>query len=525
MARSRRAPATKPQARGSSKAKPRGSHSPKKKALTSGPTASTAAHEGATTGRRLGLWGTSGAGPNTVVGGSIRTLRARSRELIRNNPWARSGLGTLVANMIGTGITPSWSIPEDPELAKTIRRTWDRWCNESDAAGQLDFYGMTSLAAREVVEAGEVLARFRPRRASDRMATVPLQVQGLESDFLDELRDAARPGGGYVQLGIEFNAFGRRTAYWLRRSHPGDFTPMSAAGGFDSVPVPADEVLHIGIPERFGQIRYLPWLSSLILRLYELDQMDDATLVRQKISSLIAGFMYDDGGGATPGIARGTNASGQEEISLEPGTMQRVPPGINRIEWSEPPGPGTDFAPFVKYQLRAAAAGLMLTYEQLSGDYSDSNFSSHRTALVEFRRKVETIQWQIWVFQWCRPIVARWMDHGVATGTLPIPAGDYAANRAKYTDIRWRPPRWPYLEPVKDVAARIMEMRAGLKPRSVIIAEDGEDAVEFEDTMAEDNQRADDRGLVLDSDPRKVTQSGTAQTNAVLDGTLREPSA
>jgi len=85
------------------------------------------------------------------------------RELVRNDPLAGSGMDTLVANLIGTGITPRWLL-DDAALKKVIQELWADWVNEADADGVCDFYGLQALAARAIIEAGEVLIRFRPRR-------------------------------------------------------------------------------------------------------------------------------------------------------------------------------------------------------------------------------------------------------------------------------------------------------------------------------------------------------------------------
>lgn len=488
-------------------------------------------YEGATTGRRLQLWGLSQSGPNSAVMSSMGSLRSRSRELMRNNPWARGGRNTQVANLIGTGITPSWHIPGKPLLAETIRQRWDRWTCVSDADGRHDFYGQQAALGSCVVEAGEGLSRFRPRFASDGLP-VPLQIQLLEPDFLDPSRHGIMSNGNYAHMGVEFDKkVGKRTAYWLLPYHPGDSSLMSALasgalqGGMSS-PVPADQVLHVGLPDRVGEVRHLPWLSALILRLYDLDGYDDAQLLRQKIASLLVGFRFTDGSSTnTPGVGKGKTAAGQRQIQIEPGTLQDAPLGTSKIEWSNPPGVGADFPEYMKYQLRAIARGMMLTYEQLSGDFSDANFSAARLAITEYRRWAEMIQWQVFVFQFCQPVAVRWMEVGVATGTLPISAADFNANREIYTDIQWSPPKWALIDPVKDITADIMDVRAGFASRSSKIVERGGNPSVVERQTIEDNKRADDGGLVFDSDPRKVSQSGTSQTNQVVDAALSEQQA
>lgn len=163
-------------------------------------TGNGSAYEGATTGRRLGSWGTSSAGPNTAIAWSFRTLRARSREVYRNNPWAHRGIDSWTANLVGTGIQPIWNIPDEPDVSKMLSEKWFRWTDESDADGRTDFYGQQAIECRTMIEAGEVLGRYRARRLSDAL-TVPLQVQLLEPDHLDETVDGPLANGGFARLG------------------------------------------------------------------------------------------------------------------------------------------------------------------------------------------------------------------------------------------------------------------------------------------------------------------------------------
>ncbi len=96
-----------------------------------------------------------------------------------------------------------------------------------------------------------------------------------------------------VRSGIEFDGLGRRVAYHLYRSHPDDgrLAPMSGQGGLDTVRVDASEIIHLYRVLRPGQIRGEPWLSRALVKLNELDQYDDAELVRKKTAAMFAGFV------------------------------------------------------------------------------------------------------------------------------------------------------------------------------------------------------------------------------------------
>jgi capsid protein len=128
-------------------------------------------------GRRLGSWGMNLLGPNSVVWGSLSSLRSRVRTLVRNNPIAQNGLDSLVSNLVGTGITPRWQL-EDAALKQQIQQLWADWVDEADAYCTSNFYGLQALAARSLAESGEVFSRFRPRRPVDNLP-VPLQLQLL----------------------------------------------------------------------------------------------------------------------------------------------------------------------------------------------------------------------------------------------------------------------------------------------------------------------------------------------------------
>lgn len=476
-------------------------------------------YEGAGIGRRLSTWGLSGAGPNTIASGSLSSLRSRSRELSRNNPNAQNGIESLAANFVGTGIIPRWRL-DNPEKKKEIQELFSDWTEEADAGGVCDFYGLQALVARSLAECGEVLCRFRPRYPGD-LLTVPLQLQLLEADHLDETFESINPANGnLIRMGIEFDPIGRRAAYWLFRDHPGE--QFFNANTTERVRVPALEVLHIFRPLRPGQARGLPWLTSIIVRLHELDSCEDADLVRRKTAAMFAGFVteppIEDTLYSPLGKRTGTDSEGRDVISMEPGTMSMLPPGMD-IKFSSPPEVGDTYEIWVKQALREIAAGMGVTYEQLTGDLSGVNYSSIRAGLLEFRRRCEMLQWHTIIFQFCQPVARRWMDAAVASGLISV-SGGYARERRKYYRIEWRAPRWPWVDPLKDAMAAVTEVRAGFRSRSSVIAEMGEDAEDVDRQIAQDAKRADELGLVFDSDPRKTEKSGSIQV--VQDATAKE---
>jgi len=470
-------------------------------------------YEGAGTGRRLHTWGTSTAGPDTTIFSSLGNLRSRSRQLVRNDPLAAGGMDILVANLVGMGITPRWLL-DDADLKREILTLWNDWVPEADADAALDFYGLQSMVARSLVEAGEVLVRFRPRRPEDGLS-VPLQLQVIEGDHLDAGYNAIAPNGNEIRMGKEFSKTGKLAAYWLFKEHPGEFFMTSGSTG-ERIRVPASEILHIYRPLRPGQKRGVPWLASVIVTQHETNQFDDAEIVRKKGAAMFGGFIVEkeEAGGGYPSLGTGDDDAGDtdddvEIVALEPGTYPKLPRGYD-VRFSTPADVGGSYEAFTKRQDRRSARGFgAMSYEKYTGDFKEVNYSSIRAGNLEFQRFCKQIIYNVLSFQFCRSVVKRWMDTAILSKDLAIP--DYIENRRKYHRIKWDIDGWEWVDPEKDVNAEKTAVRCGFKTRSQSVAERGHDSEAVDEESKRDNERADRFGLIYDSDARKTESKGKSQ--------------
>nr|WP_132451316.1 phage portal protein [Paraburkholderia sp. BL8N3] len=475
-----------------------------------------AAYESASSaGARGRTWKTSSAGPNFAAVQNLPLLRSRARDAIRNDPWAKTAIARLVSNTIGTGIQPH---PQHPNkaIAKQQKQLWDDWVKEADADGLLDFYGQQTLAARAFFSDGETLLRRRLRRPSDGLS-VPLQVQLMEADQLPVEKNELGRNGGEILNGVEFDADDRRVAYHLYRRHPGEYNRLNTMS-MATVAVAADDIAHVFQPLRPGQIRGVPELATVLLRLHSLDNFDDAVLFRQEVSNLFAGFITKPQASASgPGdIDPMTgqpvvyDADGYSPIvSLEPGSMQELAPG-EEVAFAQPPGAGSDYGPFMRQQLMAAAASVGMPYEILTGDLREVGDRVLRVLLNEFRRAIEQLQWNIFIHQYCNRVWAWWVDACALSGAMPMP--DFHRTRREYLRVRWVPQGWPYIHPVQDVNAQKLAIRSGLTSRSASILKQGEDPEQVDEENAADNARADAFGLQYDTDPRDRDIAGDVPT-------------
>jgi lambda family phage portal protein len=445
------------------------------------------AYDGAGHGKRLGNWYPSTSSANSLLASNLNTLRTRSHDIIRKNPYAANAVDSIVSNCIGTGIKPQ-SKAKDAEFRKTIQSLWLQWTDEADATGICDFYGLQALVLRSVIEAGECFVRIKVDKKN---STVPFKLQVLEAEHLDTSKDYQLSNGNIIKTGIEFDKSGKRVAYYLYKEHPGD---SFIGKTIDSVRVPAREILHIYKPLRPGQIRGEPWLSSVLLKLHDLEQYEDAELVRKKTAAMFAGFVTRLDPDASMFGEKGTNDQGVAFAGLEPGTMQFLDPGED-IKFSNPADVGNTYEAFIKQQLRAISVGLGITYEQLTGDLTGVNYSSIRAGLLEFRRKCTALQYNLMVFQLCRPIWNKFIELAVLSDLIKIPSDpDFAL-------VKWIPQGFAWVDPLKEQSAQQNAVCCGFKSRAEVVSELGYDVEEIDAEIAADNERARKLGLHFDTSP------------------------
>lgn len=381
-------------------------------------------------------------------------LRHRARSLVQNNPYAAKALASMVANVIGEGIAPN-SAASSEKIRNVLDARWAEWVRQADANGNVDWYGLQSLAYAAMETDGEVLIRLRVRRASDGLA-VPLQLQVLEIDYLDSTKNQNLANGGAIYGGVETDAIGRIVGYWLFDAHPGDGAVLGGRYTGKSSRVDADKIIHLFAPRRPGQQRGISRYAPVIALLRDLAIYEDAELARKQNESLLSVFVSGDGADfAIPGD--GESAASAQSRANQFGTLGQLAPGAvlatngQSVTVAKPDAvPG--YADYVRTKLYAVAAGLRVTYEMLTGDLSQVNFASGRMGLVEFRRDAAQVQWQICVPVLCEPVWRAFVDACVLAGHIDNP--DYAVEHAT--------PKWEYVNPAQDIRADVEEIKAGL---------------------------------------------------------------
>lgn len=445
--------------------------------------------EGAAGGRRNEGWRSAGSDSNVENAPALARLRNRARDLRRNNPYAERAITGIADNMVGAGIVP-YPKARRPRDNERLGELWRDWAETiaCDADGLENFYGLQHKIVEAIVTDGECLIRRRRRFSSDGLP-VPVQLQVLEADFLDDAKDGLLNNNQIIQ-GVEFDALGRRVAYWLFDQHPG---ANSAWSSLVSRRVPAEDVIHVFLAKRPGQARGYSWLAPVMQRLRSFDEMEDAVMEQAKIAACFAAFITKDEQTGNPSDKRPPLIE-----RVEPGIIQELAMGES-VSFATPPS-FNGYTTYAWQVLHAIAVGLGIPYELLAADLKGVNFSSGRMGWLHFARRVDVWQWRMLIPQLCDRVWGWFMEAQVL-----LPAGVVDSVLAE-----WVPPRRDMVNPKEETENVKERIRLGITTWPDALREQGiTDPIRHAKAIKESNDLLDELGLILDCDPRKVGAAGT----------------
>lgn len=471
--------------------------------------------QGAGFNRLLNDWVASSTSQDAEARMAIRTLRNRVREMGRNNDYVVNALRTIANNVIGQGVKLQSQVVRqrgpgagkmDNDINAAIETAWRKWqrANSCHAAGVLSFPEIERLLVRSMAESGEIFVR-KIRRSMGK-SPVPLALEIIEADLLDENYNGEYRGN-QIRMGVEVNEWFRPVAYWFFTQHPGDIQ-FGSAGNMEQrrIRVPADEVIHLFVTDRPGQTRGIPWFASALTRLRHMQGYEEATIVAARAQACQMGFIE------TPDPDyEGEGVYDAERVSsFEPGKIATLAPGEKFVSHT-PTAPSGLLDPFMRFMLRGVSAGAGVSYESLSKDYSQSNYSSSRLALLDDRDTWRVLQ-QMVIETLHQNIFEEWLEMAVLAGVLNLPG--YETQRDRYEDVRWIPRGWNWIDPQREIGAYKTAVRSGFMTLTDVVAQNGGDFEELAQSRSRELELCDELDLVFDTDPEMTTEQGQAQQNA-----------
>jgi lambda family phage portal protein len=513
------------------------------------PEVETTYHGASRAARDMASWPTIRYSPDAALLGEQDTLNARIEDLTRNNGLARGHRKTLADNVIGPKITckpnpdrvmlgkpPEWS----REWSQQVESQWNTFADTTwfDAGGRHTFHSATRLAIHSLATNGEAIAlplwiQGNGRGDSSRWFTRLQLVHPARLSNPNLKQDNAE-----LRSGIELDRYGGPAAYWFRKTHPGDFGVLSA-GLFDWERIPAYttwgrvRVIHLYAQEDVGQSRGIADMVGVLRQFRMLDKYQTEELRAAVLNSLVFAAvetpMDQQGIADLFGTSDGSpmdayyNMVQEWRVNMQGGTMIPLPPGTQMKPFS-PARPNGMMEGFVTVMLRNIAAGLNIPYELLFRDFSKTNYSSARAAMLEAWRYFMSVR-QLFIDHWIRVIFDLWFEEAVNRGRIPdCTPQDYYMNQVAWTRAKWYFAPRGWVDPLKEARGLQTRMAAGLLTLEEAKGEEGVDWIDFLEQKKRENDHAAELGLPLPHTDTKAAAAGgggdsqNAVEDAVNDG-------
>jgi len=455
-------------------------------------------YAGASKDRLRSSWLPGGGSADEDLLPDLPDLRERSRDLVRNDGTAAGIVTTMTSNVVGTGIIPQSNVDMESlgidettaeDFQRKAERCWERWVPHADAGNRMSFWEIQNLIESQILQNGEVI--IIPEMIDEPGRPYFRALNIIESDRLETPSDLR--SNKNIRSGVEIGARGEPVAYWIRKTHPGDITytekRMSTSENFIRYEAKNKygqwNVWHRYWIKRPGQTRGVPFFAPVINKFKDLAEYMEAELVAQRVAACFSLFIkktnpYD------AAIGRADSTSGTKRLEeMEPGMVEYLAPGEDITSFN-PQRPGAQFDPFIEKVLRFIGTGLALPYELVFKDFSKTNYSSARAAILEARKFFK--QEQVWLSEKiCQPTWEMLMDEAYLRGD--IEAKDYFKQREHWTRARWIAPGWGYIDPEKEINASITAIENNISSLADECASHGRD---YEDIM---KQRAKEEKL------------------------------
>lgn len=422
----------------------------------------------------------------------LRSMRARSRELCRDDDYAKRAKQMFKDNVIGQkGITLQARAKDingtfDKKANETIENAFKEWSRVGmcDVTGRYSLIDIQKMAIGAMFEDGEVLIR-KVRNFPNKFG---FALQIIEADHLDENFNDLNKN---IHMGIECDEWGKPIAYHLFKKHPGENT--SQMTNHTRERISADEIIHAFLPIRISATRGVPWMHTAITRMKMINGYEEAELVASRIAASKGGF-YTSNNISEEYEGDSKDESGNIVNELEPGQIELLPNGID-FKAYDPQHPNAAFKDFMKVVLRGISSGLNIGYNTLANDYESVNYSSLRASALVEREIYKSLQ--SWMSEHILDSVfSAWLEMALLKQAINLPYAKYD----KFNSPSWQPRGFQWVDPYKDMQANILAIKEGLKTHAQVLSEMGLDIEDVYAQLAREKELRQQYGITTISD-------------------------
>ncbi len=425
-------------------------------------------------GRLFNDWNASNSSPDQELEYNLKVLRDRSRDLERNNPIIQRYLQLAKQGVVGPNQGFKIKVRSrdsngqlDSAANDLIEREWYKFCENPEASGLYTMHDIYCMIITGLLRDGEVLTQYyRDPRG--------FKLSFLEPDFLDSKLNKQMPDNRQIRMGVEIENYTLKpVAFHLVQN------PYNASAVDDNLitrkRVPAEDMLHIYVSERFGQTRGYPRIANVMTAIKWLQDFRYSELIASKsAASKMAFLKTETGDGYGDGYLDGDEGY-MPTMDFSPGTIEMLPKGYD-IEFMDNRHPNTNLDQYDKAMIRTIASGLGVSYSSLSNDLSGTSYSSARVGMLDERDFYKQQQTKI-IEGFCKPVYQEWLKHSLTIGSLSFPNGALSIESYdKFSDaVDFIPRGYSWVDPQKEITASTMALNNGLMTMQDVLNQYGKE--------------------------------------------------
>lgn len=496
-------------------------------------------------------------------------LDSRVRDSIRNDSYVFAGGEIHKDNIVGShfllnakpnvkvlGLDETWAEEFQQEVEAKFQLWADSPANWISKTRTQNFTDLIRLGVGLMVSGGEILAAGEWMKDGRPYQTA---IQMIDTDRL------TNPWGMFnnpkLRMGVEKDDNGIPVAYHIRRAHPADFTNFANFNVFSWQRVDArtrwgrSNVIHIVDGWRVDQSR---GVSSMVAALKEMrmtKRFRDIVLQNAVVNATYAASIESDlpsdtimaqlGGGNVDEVAIknavtrfstgylgaiADYAKGAKNLAIDGVKIPHLFPGT-KLQM-RPAGSGNAMGgDFEQSLLRYLSANLGVSYEQLSHDYSNVNYSSFRAGANETRKGMQSKK-KRGADRFATAIFRLWLEEAINNGDITSLSKKapsiYDSNGRlgqmfdAYSHCDWIGGSQGQIDELKETQAAIQRITFGLSTYEIEHARLGHDFrkifAQIEREKAELKKRD-----ILQNMPAYAGQSDMANATQGSDGTAKSP--
>jgi lambda family phage portal protein len=442
--------------------------------------------------------------PDSELYPVIARMRARSRDLARNNEYARRYFNLLKTNVVGQhgfklqvkALDPRGTLDTDGNQSiETAFKVWGKRGN-CTADGKLSWVDVQKMVVEGLARDGEVFViKHRGNAFRDSFA-----LEFLEPDQIDEKKNERLDGGREIRMGVELDKFKKPIAYHVLTSHPGDYDFASMVKSPKHKRVPAEQMIHVFMPLRAGQTRGEPWMSSAMASIKQLNGWREASIVAARMGASKMGFFTSPTG---DGFVADDLDGNVPIIDAQPGTFHQLPQGVD-LKTFDVGYPTSEFDSFHRSVLKGIASALGVSYTSLANDLEATSYSSIRQGALEERDFYRSVQ-QVMIDHFVEPVYEAWLEAAMEVDTLFMPIATFD-KFSMASEFRGR--AWNWVDPMKEMNAAVLGMKNGVLSLQDVAAQYGKDTEELLAEIQRDKSLMEQFGIKYALEPYGSTQMG-----------------